>query len=151
MPSDSFDFLVAHMAPSPFHLWLRPELVSVDETTGEVVMRLPMRQEFLREPERPVLHGGVVAALADTSAYAAIAAKVRHGVPAIDMRVDYLRAAAGEFFMASSVVVKFGRAIAIADARITDDGGHLVAIALSRWNDSATGYGYPPEAESKVA
>jgi len=24
-------------------------------------------------------------------------------------------------------------------------GGHLVAVALSRWNDAATGFGYPEE------
>jgi uncharacterized protein (TIGR00369 family) len=137
MPSGSFDYLVAHMALSPFHRWLKPEIVSSDETTGEVLMRLPLRDEFRREPDRPILHGGVVAALADTSAYAAIAARVRHGVPAIDMRVDYLRAAAGEFLMASSIVVKFGRTIAIADARITDDAGHLVAIARGAYSTRA--------------
>ena len=137
MPSESFKLLVAHMALSPFHLWLRPEIVSVDEATGEVLMRLPLRQEFRREPGRPVLHGGAVAALADTSAYAAIAAKVRHGVPAIDLRVDYLRAAAGEFLLASSIVVKSGRAIAVADARITDDAGQLVAVARGAYSTRA--------------
>jgi 3-oxoacyl-(acyl-carrier-protein) synthase len=30
-------------------------------------------------------------------------------------------------------------------------GGHLVAFALNRWNDPRTGFGYPVEAEAKVA
>ena len=30
-------------------------------------------------------------------------------------------------------------------------GGHLVAIALSRWNDAASGYGYPAEFGQRVA
>jgi 3-oxoacyl-(acyl-carrier-protein) synthase len=30
-------------------------------------------------------------------------------------------------------------------------GGHLVAIALSRWNDAATGFAYPPEFGQRVA
>ena len=30
-------------------------------------------------------------------------------------------------------------------------GGHLVAIALSRWNHPSSGFGYPSEAEARVA
>jgi 3-oxoacyl-(acyl-carrier-protein) synthase len=30
-------------------------------------------------------------------------------------------------------------------------GGHLVAVALSRWNDAATGFGYPEEERRKAA
>ena len=30
-------------------------------------------------------------------------------------------------------------------------GGHLVAIALRRWNSPASGFAYPSEAEAKVA
>ena len=91
----TFDFVRENIAQTPFHQWLLPRLVAVDEQAGTVTIHLTPRPEFCRLPGRPEIHGGVVAALIDITGHAAIAAKLQHSVATIDMRVDYLRLAGG--------------------------------------------------------
>ena len=129
-PSNSFATI------SPRHRFTSgfcPELLEVNEQAGSVTIRLPVRPEFCRLPGRPELHGAVVAAMVDISGHAAIAAKVLHSVATIDMRVDYLRLAAGTELMAVATVVKIGRTIGVVDVRISDDQKRLVAIGRAAY------------------
>lgn len=134
MSSDDFEFLRANVAAPPFHRMLAIELLDLDPASGAVRMRLPVRHDFLRDPARPEVHGGVIAALADMAGHAAVAAKVRHGVPTIDMRVDYLRMAAGAHLLAIGTPVKIGRSIGVADVRILDDADRLVATGRGAYS-----------------
>ena len=70
----------------------------------------------------------MIAALLDTAADYAIAAQLGHGVPTIDMRVDFLKAVGREPLVATARVVKLGRSVAIADAEARNDQGELVAV-----------------------
>ena len=128
MTQSTFEFVRDNIAQTPFHQWLLPELVKVDDQEGSVTLRLPVRPEFCRLPGRPELHGAIVAAMVDISGHAAIAAKVLHSVATIDMRVDYLRLASGTELVAVATAVKVGRTIGVVDVRITDDQKRLVAI-----------------------
>ena len=128
MPDAVFDFLAENVAAPPLHRWLKPELVSVDATSGDVQLRLPLRPEFRRDPARPEVHGGILAMLADIAGHAAVAARLRHGVPTVDLRVDYLRMAGGDFLSARATPLKLGRTFAVVDIRITDDQERLVAV-----------------------
>jgi uncharacterized protein (TIGR00369 family) len=128
MTQNVFEFVRDNIAQTPFHQWLLPELLAVDEQAGSVTLRLAVRPEFCRLPGRPELHGAVVAAMVDISGHASVAAKVHHSVATIDMRVDYLRLAAGSELVAVATAVKVGRTIGVADVRITDDQKRLVAI-----------------------
>ena len=128
MTQKTFEFIRDNIAQTPFHQWLLPELVKVDDQEGSVTLRLPVRPEFCRLPGRPELHGAIVAAMVDISGHAAIAAKVLHSVATIDMRVDYLRLASGTELVAVATAVKVGRTIGVVDVRITDDQKKLVAI-----------------------
>jgi uncharacterized protein (TIGR00369 family) len=128
MAQGTFEFVRDNIAQTPFHQWLLPELVEVDEKAGSVTLRLGIRPEFCRLPGRPELHGAIVAAMVDISGHAAIAAKVLHSVATIDMRVDYLRLASGTEIVAVATAVKVGRTIGVVDVRITDDQKRLVAI-----------------------
>jgi uncharacterized protein (TIGR00369 family) len=67
--------------------------------------------------------------LADIAGHAAVAARLRHGVPTVDLRVDYLRMATGDFLSACAMPVKLGRTLALVDIRITDEQDRLVAVA----------------------
>ena len=127
MSQNTFEFVRDNIAQTPFHQWLLPELIEVDEKAGSVTLRLRIRPEFCRLPERPELHGAIVAAMVDISGHAAIAAKVLHSVATIDMRVDYLRLASGTEIVAVATAVKVGRTIGVVDVRITDDQKRLVA------------------------
>src|SRR5258706_13543765 len=100
MAQSTFEFVRDNIAQTPFHQWLLPELLEVDEEAGSVTIRLPVRPEFCRLPGRPELHGAVVAAMVDISGHAAGPAKVLHTVAKIDMRVDNLRLAPGTELMA---------------------------------------------------
>jgi uncharacterized protein (TIGR00369 family) len=60
---------------------------------GQVEIRLPFREEFLRGDGSDWLHGGVVSSLADIVGDYAVVTETGQGVPTIDLRVDYLRAA----------------------------------------------------------
>lgn len=128
MPDTLFDFLSENIARPPLHKWLAPELVSIDDATGAVTLRLPFRDEFRRSPDRPEYHGGIIATLADMAGHAVVAAKLRHSVPTIDLRIDYLRMAAGPFLLATGTPVKLGRTIGVVDVQIRDEAGRLVAV-----------------------
>jgi uncharacterized protein (TIGR00369 family) len=128
MAEPVLDFLRANVAAPPLHRWLRPEVVSVDDHSGGVELRLPLRPEFRRDAARPEIHGGILSMLVEIAGHAAVAARLRHGVPTVDLRVDYLRMAAGEFLSASATPVKLGRTLAIVDIRITDDRSRLVVV-----------------------
>jgi uncharacterized protein (TIGR00369 family) len=133
MSQSAYDFVRQNLAQTPFHQWLLPELLKVDEPEGSVTIRLPIRPEFCRLPGRPELHGAIVAAMVDISGHAAIAAKVLHSVATVDMRVDYLRLASGSELMAVATVVKLGRTIGVVDVRISDDEHRLVAIGRAAY------------------
>jgi uncharacterized protein (TIGR00369 family) len=133
MTQSTFEFVRDNIAQTPFHQWLLPELVEVNEQVGSVTLRLPIRPEFCRLPGRPELHGAIVAAMVDISGHAAIAAKVHHSVATIDMRVDYLRLAAGTELVAVATAVKVGRTIGVVDVRIADDQKGLVAIGRAAY------------------
>ena len=133
MAQSTFEFVRDNIAQTPFHQWLLPELLEVNEEAGSVTIRLPIRPEFCRLPGRPELHGAVVAAMVDISGHAAVAAKVLHSVATIDMRVDYLRLASGTELMAVATVVKIGRTIGVVDVRINDDQKRLVAIGRAAY------------------
>jgi uncharacterized protein (TIGR00369 family) len=133
MAQSAFEFVRDNMAGTPFHQWLLPELLEVDEQAGSVTVRLPIRPEFGRLPGRPELHGAIVAAMVDISGHAAIAAKLLHSVATIDMRVDYLRLAGGSELIAMATVIKIGRTIGVVDVRINDDQKRLVAIGRAAY------------------
>lgn len=133
MTSSAFDFVRENMALTPFHKWLLPELVAINEDENGVTIRLKIRPELGNSLERTDLHGGIVAALIDIAGHAAVAAKVRHSVPTIDMRVDYLRPASGTKILAVASIVKFGRAISLVDIRLTDDQNKLVAVGRASY------------------
>lgn len=133
MTSSAFDFVRENMALTPFHKWLLPELVAINEDETGVTIRLKIRPELGNSVERTDLHGGIVAALIDIAGHAAVAAKVRHSVPTIDMRVDYLRPASGTEILAIASIVKFGRTISLVDIRLTDDQNKLVAVGRASY------------------
>jgi uncharacterized protein (TIGR00369 family) len=75
----------------PYHQWLGLKVVSVGE--GEIELTATWREEWVVNPDRKYTHGGILAALVDLTADWALVSKTGRGVPTIDLRVDYHRAA----------------------------------------------------------
>lgn len=111
---------------SPFHRFLGLSFETLEP--GVVEVRLPFRPELISNPEVPYLHGGVIGALLDIAGDYAIATQLGHGVPTIDMRVDFLRSAGRESLTARASVVKLGRTVGVADSEVRNDEGELVAL-----------------------
>jgi len=111
---------------SPFMRFLGLEMIRADK--GVVEIRLPFREEFLRQDGSDWLHGGVVSALADIVGDYAVITETAAGVPTIDMRVDYLRPARKGDLRAIGRTVRVGRTVSVADVEIRDASGTLVAV-----------------------
>jgi len=62
---------------------------------GRAVLRLPVKPEFVGDPRRGALHGGVVSALIDTAGGAAAWSALAKGesVSTVDLSVDFLEPA----------------------------------------------------------
>ena len=120
-----FDTLAAMVEGCPFHLWLGVRLKALDASGLEI--ELPWREEFSSDPDTPYAHGGVLASLIDLAADYAVAARLGRGVPTIDLHVDYHRPAFPGAVVARASVVKLGGTVGVAEARILDEKGNLVA------------------------
>ena len=109
----------------PYHQWLGLKVVALGEDSIE--LKATWREEWVVNPERRSTHGGVLAALVDLAADWAMVKRAGRGVPTIDLRVDYHRAAMPGDLTARGTVVRWGRQVSTAEAQIFDSEGKLVA------------------------
>jgi len=109
----------------PYHQWLGLIVTALGEGTIELTAR--WREEWVVNPERRYTHGGVLAALVDLAADWALVMRTGRGVPTIDLRVDYHRAASPGDLKARGSVVRWGRQFSTSEAQIFDKDGQLVA------------------------
>ena len=97
---------------------------------GRVVMRMRVDARHLQVHN--VVHGGVLASLADTAGglatYMAYPRGVR--VATVEMKINYLEAVEGGTVEADARVVRSGRHIAVVDCDIRDENLRLVGKAL---------------------
>ena len=108
----------------PFHQWLGLEVTDVGE--GHVEITAQWRPEWIVNPEGNYIHGGILASLVDLGADWALFSHTGRGVPTIDLRVDYHAAARGNLRIVGTVL-KAGRKIPSAEAKVFDESGKLVA------------------------
>jgi uncharacterized protein (TIGR00369 family) len=116
------------MEGPPFHHVLRPEALEADAETGSVRVKLPFRDELARAKGDNAFHGGVVAALIDLAAHAAVAVKIGRMAPTIDLRIDYIRPAEGNALIAQAKLLKAGRTVARVDVDVRDTRDRTVAL-----------------------
>lgn len=97
---------------------------------GRVVLRMRVDARHLQVHD--VVHGGVLAALADTAgglaSYMAYPRGMR--VATIEMKINYLEAVERGTIEADARVVRGGRHIAVVDCDLRDENGRMVAKAL---------------------
>ncbi|WJR80994.1 PaaI family thioesterase [Bradyrhizobium sp. NP1] len=109
----------------PFHEWLGLRVQKVDESGIELTAT--WREEWVANPERRYTHGGILATLVDLAADWALVMHTGRGVPTIDMRVDYHRAAMPGDLTAKGRIVKLGSQFSVAEASVHDKDGALLA------------------------
>lgn len=89
-------------------------------TRGRAVFSVPFRPEFVGDPTRPALHGGVLSAVADAcggcAVWSAVGADDR--ISTIDLRVDYLQPARLEEIGCVGDVLRVGNRVGVAKISI---------------------------------
>jgi uncharacterized protein (TIGR00369 family) len=126
MPNDlTLEQVQALITRAPFHQWLGLAVLAVTDDSIEI--KATWREEWVVNPERRYTHGGILAALIDLAADWAMVKQTGRGVPTVDMRVDYHRAAMPGDLIARGKVVRFGSQFSTAEAELIDKDGKLVA------------------------
>jgi uncharacterized protein (TIGR00369 family) len=97
---------------------------------GKVTLRMPVKA--LHKQVYGVVHGGVLAALADTAGGLATYMACPRGtrVATVEMKINFLEAVEAGTVIAEAEVVRRGRHIAVVDCDVRDDRGRLVTKAL---------------------
>jgi uncharacterized protein (TIGR00369 family) len=101
----------------PFNAYLGVQVDALDH--GYAVLSVPFRPEFIGDPMRPALHGGVISALIDTCGGAAVwtTVKLTDRVSTIDLRVDYLRPGRTEALITEGRVIRAGNRVGVVTIR----------------------------------
>jgi len=110
---------------APFHQWLGLTVLAVGDDSIEI--KAKWREEWVVNVERRYTHGGILAALIDLAADFALVKQTGRGVPTIDMRIDYHRAAMPSDLIARGKVIRAGSQFSTAEAEIFDLDGKLIA------------------------
>ena len=130
-PEDLLRVMEEHV---PFNrlLGMRGESVAA----GRCVLTLAVREEFIGDPRRPALHGGVVSSLIDTAGGLAAWSALSPGesVSTVDLRVDYLEPAGlGAALRAAAQLVRKGNRVCHVRIEVTQ-GDLLVADGRGVYN-----------------
>jgi len=103
----------------PFNRSLGLQLILAKD--GFAKMRLPFREDFVGDPFRPAIHGGVISSLIDTTGGAAVFSAIGDTAlcSTVDLRVDFLRPGELEDLICEAQVVRIGNRVAVIDATVT--------------------------------
>jgi len=117
----------------PFNAFLGVRVTRIEK--GMIRMEVPWRDEFIGDPVRPAMHGGVISALADAAGGFAVWAAVdpeRMRVSTIDLRVDYLRPGKAEDLIAEGEVLRVGGQVGVADMRVFHRSDEQQTVATAK-------------------
>ena len=97
---------------------------------GKSQLRMPFRTEMTQPAG--ILHGGAIAALADSGVAQALVATVPLGTQftTIELKINYLRPVSEGTLWAHSELLHVGRRTALGEVTLTNDAGKLVAKAM---------------------
>lgn len=99
----------------PFNKYLGMKFLDVQKDS--VIMTLPFREEFVGDPQRRAMHGGVLSAVLDVAGGTACWASlgdVEARISTVDMRVDFLLKGPCEDLICRAKVVRTGNRVAVA-------------------------------------
>ncbi len=120
----------AFMRSIPFNQWLGIEIAAThdDGITISCAMRPEMRNGH------GVLHGGVIATLADVAVGVALKPLIApRTATTIDLKVSYLKPVVGGTLWARCYLVRVGRTLVTGRVELTDDQSKMVAIAIATY------------------
>jgi uncharacterized protein (TIGR00369 family) len=115
------------VAGSPFHQWAGMSLLSVGHGRSEVAMELA---DHHFNPQG-IVHGGVIAAMADTSIGLALRSMLRPGMThrTAQLNVHFLAKGEGNRIIGRGRTLHLGQRMGYGEAEVTDAEGGLLARA----------------------
>ena len=130
----------------PFDRLLGVRVVTL--TLDEVCVRVDMKEEFIGNFVKKILHGGVISAVLDlTGGLVASVGVLRQMENAtqeeiakrfsrmgtIDLRVDYLRAGKGDFFLTKGIILRTGNKVAVVRTEFRNNEDILIAAGTGTY------------------
>lgn len=102
----------------PFNRYLGFKVLHCEE--GFVRVQIPFKPEFIGDPRRPALHGGIFSAVIDACGGLAVWTlfDVEDLISTVDMRVDYLRPGPDTDIIAESKVVRMGNRVSVVNTTV---------------------------------
>jgi uncharacterized protein (TIGR00369 family) len=91
---------------------------------GSVTLALPFRKDFIGDPRRPALHGGVISTLMDMAGGAAVWTELEKTdrLATVDFLVDFLQPATPALLLAEAKVLRIGNRVAVAHITVFQKG-----------------------------
>lgn len=123
--SMDLDQLRSMLLIAPFHQWLGLDIAEL--TDDALILEMPWRDEIVSNPMIGSAHGGILSALIDLTGLYTINALGGSARATADMRVDFHRPATSGPLRAIGRVVKLGKQLSVAETRIEDAEGRLLA------------------------
>lgn len=126
------ELLRAMVDASPFNQYLGLTIEALDE--GYARLRMPCREEL--KQLQGVMHGGALAALADSAVAFALATLIdaRQRISTIEMKINYLAPVQEGAAIAEARILRKGKRVAVGDVDIFDGDGRLVAKSLMSYS-----------------
>jgi uncharacterized protein (TIGR00369 family) len=116
--------------PSTLYALLGMRLEELGEGTSRFV--LPIEPRFFNAGG--VVHGGIMASIADASVAAALATLIdpaREMMATVEMKINYIAAVRGGEITCEAEIIQKGRSVAVGEASVYDDEGKLLAKAMA--------------------
>jgi uncharacterized protein (TIGR00369 family) len=132
MDEDLLQTLRAAVAGSAFHSWAGIRVVEADPGSVTVAMTVTEQHVNLQG----LVHGGMLAILADTACGLSIRSAIEPGRLHItsDLDIHFLAPAGPGVLTGRGRAIKVGRSLAFAEASIEDGDGRLLARAQARFS-----------------
>jgi acyl-CoA thioesterase len=122
--------LQSFMSTIPFNQFLGIEVDAAHE--DGITISCPMRPEFRNG--HGVLHGGVIATLADVAVGVALKPRIAPKVATtIDLKINYLKPLLEGRLFARCHLVRVGKTLITGRVDLKDEQGNLIAIAVASY------------------
>ena len=120
----------------PFNRFLGIRVAAIEE--GFARLTLPFRDEFVGDPQRPALHGGVISSLADTCGGVTVWSAAAPGsrVATVDLRIDFLLPGPLEELACDGRMLRMGNRVGVVELRVfaVNDPDSIIAAGKGVYN-----------------